>query len=249
MDTDLLFVSNITEEILKEEYKGIALMFETLDAIYRLTKNSMMVIDFASNKIIYKTDNLIFVNEAIPADYQRDSPNQYWALMREDDLVDLLHSRQAHLNLIEGLSYNERLNLTNRTHFNIHLNNRSYVITQTFTPLKLRPDGSLWLGLFCFTNSPRTTSDENISTTTNNSQYKYNKRAKKYLSETENFSRLTPIETTILNYSMKGMTSEYIASVLCKSTNTIKTHKKRIYKKLKVHSMAEALTVFQNLDK
>ena len=53
-------------------------------------------------------------------------------------------------------------------------------------------------------------------------------------------------EKVILERIKKGMTNEEIASNLNLSVPTIKTHRMRIFKKLSVKTIAEALTVIGN---
>lgn len=54
------------------------------------------------------------------------------------------------------------------------------------------------------------------------------------------------VEKAILHRARKGMTNEEIAHNLFFSVNTVKTHRMRIFKKLKVDTITEALTVIAN---
>lgn len=97
-----MFISNISEPISKEEYANTNMLFEALNATVRLTNSSMFVVDFAKNKMAYRTDNLIFVDEATPRDIQRKSQNPYWSLIVEDDLAVLLDTRVAYLEFFKS---------------------------------------------------------------------------------------------------------------------------------------------------
>lgn len=99
---ELMFISNVSEPISKEEYDHINLLFESLDATARLTNASMFVIDFAKNKMVYRTDNLLFTDEATKRDIQRESTNPYWSLIHEDDFEILLETRAAYLDFVKG---------------------------------------------------------------------------------------------------------------------------------------------------
>lgn len=57
---------------------------------------------------------------------------------------------------------------------------------------------------------------------------------------------LTEIERSIFDCAAKGMTTEQIASQLFRSVNTIKTHRTRLFKKLHVSSINEALVFVSN---
>ena len=57
---------------------------------------------------------------------------------------------------------------------------------------------------------------------------------------------LSSVEKAVLQRAKKGMSSEEIATDLGISVNTIKTHRMRIFKKLNVTSINEALTIISN---
>lgn len=60
--------------------------------------------------------------------------------------------------------------------------------------------------------------------------------------ETENRYNLTPREKEILSSLSKGNSYKLIASELSISIDTVRTHIKRIYEKLQVHSQTEAIS-------
>lgn len=117
------------------------------------------------------------------------------------------------------------------------------MITQKFTPLKLRPNGELWLGLFCITTSTHKTC-EHITVFGNDFRCTYDFVQKAFLPV--NDIDLSQMEKAILLRAAKGMTTEQIADDLCRSVNTIKTHKSRLFDKLHVSSMSEARTLVHN---
>lgn len=241
-----MFTSNISDSISKEEYVNIKPIFESLDATARLTNYSMFVIDFAKRDIIYRTDDLLFIDEASKRDIQRDCPNPYWSLILEEDLDIMLETREAYLLFISKLKPSQRLKHTFVIDYRIRLRRREYMITQKFTPLKLRPNGELWLGLFCITTSTHKTC-EHIAIFGENFRYTYDFKQKAFLPFNENME-LTLMEKAILLRAAKGLTTEQIADDLCRSVNTIKTHKSRLFDKLHVSSMSEAMTFVQNYD-
>ncbi len=241
-----MFVSNIDESVSKYEYDKFNLLYEALDASSRLTNASMFVVDFASNKMVYRTNNLIFVDEANEEDKLRDISNPYWALIPEEDFNILLESREAYLEFIQSMSPTHKLKHTFVIDYRIVLRNRKVMITQKFTPLKLRPNGDLWMGLFCITNSTHNT-NEHIAIFGDKFRFTYDFEKKTFLTFSEKM-QLTQMEKAILFYAYKGLTTEQIADEFCRSVNTIKTHKGRLFDKLHVSSMSEALTFVDNYD-
>lgn len=246
---NLLFCSNITELMPLDEYDNVDLQFESLDAMARITNASMFVVDFSKNKMVYRTDNLLFVDEATTRDIQRESTNPYWALIHEEDLGLMLEVRDAYLKLFNELSIEQQQKHTFVIDTRIILHHRAYVITQKFTPLKLSPDGKLWLGLFCITTSSNKSVESNHIAVFfgDGFRYVYNQTNKNFQSFEHNM-QLTLMEKAILLLASKGLTLEQIAKELYKSVNTIKTHRTRLFNKLHVNSMREALIFVSNYD-
>lgn len=241
-----MFITGITEEIHKEEYEHLHLLFESLDAVARLTNSSLFVIDFAQQKMVYRTKSLLFLDGVTQRDFQRESSIPYWSLMFEDDLDIMLESRKAYFDLFQRFTSKQKLAHTYIIDYRIELRQRAYVISQKFTPLKLRPDGKIWLGLFCITNSPNK-SCEHIAVFGNGFRYTYDFDKKQFSPFAEKME-LTMMEKAILLRASKGLTTEQIAIDLKRSVNTIKTHKRRLFEKLHVSSTNEALSFTHNYD-
>jgi len=62
-------------------------------------------------------------------------------------------------------------------------------------------------------------------------------------SETKEDMRLTDRQTDILKWMAKGSTNEFIANELRISVNTVKYHKKRIFKQLDSESASQAVAI------
>lgn len=243
---ELMFITNITEEIKEEEYEQLDIIFESLDATARLTNASLFVIDFAKQKMVYRTEDLLFVDEATKRDFQRDYVIPYWSLIHEDDLDIMLDTKKAYFDLVQTFNSKQKQNNIYIIDYRIKLRRRDYVISQKFTPLKFRPDGRLWLGMFCIRTSPNKSCDH-IAVFGDGFRYIYDFEKKQFLPFTEKM-QLTLMEKAILLRTTKGLTTEQIADDLCRSVNTIKTHKRRLFEKLHVTSMNEAISFVSNYD-
>lgn len=243
---ELMFITNIKEKINEEEYEQLDIIFESLDATARLTNASMFVIDFAQHKMVYRTEDLLFVDEATKRDFQRDCVIPYWSLIHEDDLDIMLDTRKAYFDLVQTFNSKQKQNNIYIIDYRIKLRRRDYVISQKFTPLKFRPDGRLWLGLFSIRTSPNKSCDH-IAVFGDGFRYVYDFEKKQFLPFAEKM-QLTLMEKAILLRTTKGLTTEQIADDLCRSVNTIKTHKHRLFEKLHVTSMNEAISFVSNYD-
>lgn len=239
-----MFVSNITDVGIVDSNDQMDTIFEALDVVSRLTGASLFVIDFAKNSLVYKSGSLAFVKDAEPSDFQRDSASPYWSLMKEEDFTTLMSTRDAYFKLVKDFTHEEMMHHTFIIDYQIHLNRREIFVTQKFAPIMLNSDGELWMGLFLITQSPRN-KHHDILVITQHSNYKFDSAAGKFIKERKRVS-LNSIERSIIYRASNGMTTEEIADDMCRSVNTIKTYKTRLFKKLKVTSMTQAIIVASN---
>lgn len=221
-------------------------VISALNATERLTFSSMFVIDFMQGRVAYRTRKLMFFDDATPDDFQRESTIPYWRIAQDDDFKEMLMAKDAYLNLIKELAPEQRNCQTCVIDYRVRLKCRTYMVCQKFTPLKLDADGRLLLGLFCITSSSHKSSGH-IAVFGNGFRYVYDFDGKQFY-RFEKKIDLTPAEKDILIMASKGLTTEEIAYDLNKSVNTVKTHKRRIFEKLQVSSMNEAVFYALNYD-
>ena len=108
----------------------------------------------------------------------------------------------------------------------------------------MRSDGITKIGLFVI--NPSTSNHmESFIITQSQIRYRFDFEDGVYKSF-DLASTLSVMKKAILQRVQKGMTIEEIADSLNLSVSTIKTHRTRIFKKLQVRSMPEALTVIGN---
>lgn len=215
-----------------------------LECISRLSDLCFLVIDFSDRKIVYRSKNLLFVDLALKSDVQRENYNPFWSLMDQDDYNLMMEVEKAYEKFVRELKNDEKRKHTLVLNYHIWFRKQKQVVTQKFTPLRMRSDGSLWLGIFMMTISPNN-SCRQIVVLGESFKYLYDLGKRKFLPYNE-FVGLTLLEKAILLKTAEGLSTKKIASDLYKSVNTIKTHKERLFAKLNVNSMNEALALISS---
>ena len=131
--------------------------------------------------------------------------------------------------------------------YDFHLVNgkKKQLINHTLTPMMMTRDGRIWLALCTIAPSTKN-KPGNVVLKKDGENWCYT-----YSLETHQWGReeavtLTETERDILRLSSQGYTMDEIATMLCKSIDTIKTYKKRLFAKLEVRSIAEALSYATN---
>ena len=219
-------------------------MIKGVDNFAKLTNATCFVIDFDMHKLIYRSDKMIYLDDISIPDRQRECENPYWAQVTEETLGNLLQIRNKYPHVGQNIDLDEYSTHVCTIDYPIIIKKHVFFINQKFTPLVMRSDGITKIGLFII--SPSTCNHmESFIITRSQIRYRFDFKAGMY--KTFELNRtLSIMEKEILLRVQKGLTIEEIADNLNLSVSTIKTHRMRIFKKLQVSTMPEALTVIGN---
>lgn len=243
LDANCLFFNNATS---KDDDGNFDLMsiINTVDAAVRLSNLSTFVIDFDSHELLYRSKQLVYIDEATIDDQQRICANPYWSIVSEDTLEKLLIIRTNYLLVGNQLRSEEYANHVCTIDYPIILRNHELFITQKFTPLVMRNDGITKIGMFTINHSNKKVIESSIIAHSAK-RFLFNFEKRQYIEYDLNMT-LSGVEKAILHRARMGMTNEEIANNLYISINTVKTHRMRIFKKLQVETINEALAVIEN---
>jgi DNA-binding NarL/FixJ family response regulator len=114
------------------------------------------------------------------------------------------------------------------------------LINHKLAPLILDPNGNIWIAL-CLVSLSSNNKPGNIVIKNKKERlmFDYDVALKKW--NEQKIVRLNNQEKEILMLSCQGFTVERIAQELYLSTDTIKFHKKNLFKKLKARNISEAI--------
>lgn len=132
--------------------------------------------------------------------------------------------------------------------YDFHLINtkgQQTLINHKMTPLFLTSEGKLWKAIAMVSLSSETTSGNIKVTNRKNNQVDHYNLNGDYWNKTIAV-KLTSREKEILNHSTRGFTIHHIAEVLCISPDTVKFHRKKLFEKLDVVNISEAITYVTN---
>ena len=219
-------------------------MISHIAAASRISNQSMMIIDFDEHIPLYMSNNMIYLNEALEGDYKRICANPYWSLISDSTLFCLLSLREGYLTLWDQIPQEEYSKHICVFEYPITIRNHEFYINQTFTPLWMRNDGITGIGAF----SIKPSSKREISCiviTPSGRRWLFDFKEERF----EEFTlgaNLSATEKALLQRARKGMSNGEIAADMYISLSTVKSHKLRIFKKLNVNSITEAIVVACN---
>lgn len=226
----------ISDSIINVSLTGVRAFAELLNW-------SCLVIDMEEHKVIYRSNTLLYADEAKPADKQRDCDNPYWALIPEEYVDRLVEVRRNYLHYCKTFNISKGTTHHSTTDFPIIIDGHELYVNQKFTPFMMNSDGTIKLGIFVM--SPSNHHKLESSIVGKGMILPYNFNTGRY-QEGQEKPGLSKREKIILTRIMKGKTSKEIANELNISLSTVKTIRGRIFKKLNVKSISEALVVVRN---
>lgn len=242
---DFFIPANSVYNVTDEEYERIELLVNAAKAFARNTYQCVYIIDYFRKDFLYVSDNVeLLCGE--PAEKVREFGYElYLRHVPEDEQRMLLEINREGFNKANTILPEERVEYTISYDFHLMNGRKKRLINHTLTPLMMTRDGRIWLALCTIAPSAKSKpgnvvlkkADENWCYAYSLVTHRWERREAVTLSETER---------DILRLSSQGYTMEDIATQLCRSVDTIKTYKKRLFTKLEVRSIAEALSYATN---
>ena len=242
-DINALLTNNSTYHAESISESAINAAIESIKTFAELTNSSCVLIDLEEHRIIYKSSTLLYIDEATATDKQRDCENPYWALLPDEYIDSLAEVRKNYLHYCKIFKSNRPHTHYSTTDFPIIINGRELYVNQKFSSMMTYSDGTIKLGLCLMNPSTRNKLESHIITESGK-KLRYDFSTGRYIEETTRID-LSKMEKVVLTRIMKGMTSKSIATELKMSVSTVKTYRTRIFKKLGVKSIHEALATIE----
>jgi len=243
---DFFSFKNTVDNISKDDQKQAINYLESIDAFARTTYKSLYVIDYKEKGFDYVSDNPLFLCGNTAEEVKKMGYAFYFKHVIESDLDLLLKINTIGFEFYEKVPIKDRKNYT--LSYDFHLINKEgekTLINQKITPLFLTKDGKLWKAICLISLSSENKSGNiRVYNKRNNKVFNYDLDGD-FWKETEAV-KLTSREKEILHYSTRGYTINKIAEVIFISPDTIKFHRKKLFEKLNVANISEAITYAKN---
>ncbi|NAS29934.1 helix-turn-helix transcriptional regulator [Flavobacteriaceae bacterium R38] len=214
----------------------------SIAAFARTTNKSIYVIDYQKQGFDYVSDNPLFLCGHSAEEVKEMGYEFYFKYVIEQDLNLLLKINQIGFDFYEQRPLSERINLSISYDFKLkNQENKIILVNQKLTPIFLTDDGKIWKAI-CIVSLSTSKKSGNITVIKNgdNKVFKYNLKDECWNSST--LIELNEREKEILLYSSKGYTINEIANTIHVSPDTVKFHRKKLFEKLEVSNIAEAIT-------
>ncbi|MDR1679165.1 MAG: helix-turn-helix transcriptional regulator [Prevotellaceae bacterium] len=228
-------------------YNEISPLIEMCDLFSRANNISAYIIDYATERFLHVSPHPLFLSGYTAEEVKEMSYTFYEKVVSPQEIQMLLEINKMGWEFFYRLSLKERLLLRISYSFYLHhQNGKKKLIHHKLVPMQLAADGNLWLAICFVSNSPHKEPGNVVFTTSNkNEYYRYDFENQKIITYTP--EELTFREIEIFNLTMRGYEEPQIAEQLKISPYTIKSHRRKIIKKLGANNLSNAVAIFNSM--
>lgn len=219
---------------------------EVVKAFAKLTYQSIYVIDYQNKSFEYVSDNPLFLCGLNSREVEQLGYGFYFRNVGEDDLNLLLKINEIGFDFYDRLPMEDRKDYTISYDFHIiNEKKNSILINHKLTPIFLNEEGKIWKAMCLVSLSPNNTSG-NITISKQNSDVIWNFNLKTNKWESQERVKLSDRETEILRLYAGGLSITEIAEKIFVSPDTVKFHRRKLFEKIGVQNITEALSYATN---
>ncbi len=239
--------NNTVRKLTSEDKKQTENYLKVVEAFSRTSNQSIYVIDYEKKGFEYVSNNPLFLNGHSPEEVLEMGYEFYFKYVPEDDLNLLLKINEIGFAFYDRVPQEDRNLYSIAYDFHLRTNEgKNILINQVLTPMFLTEKGKLWKAL-CMVSLSTNQGSGNIIVRKNghNEMFEYDLKNDcwRNLDQIE----LSEREKEILQFSLRGYSIGDIGEKVFISPDTVKFHRRKIYEKLEVNNISEAILMANNL--
>ncbi|OJX28010.1 MAG: helix-turn-helix transcriptional regulator [Chryseobacterium sp. 36-9] len=242
MDYKLLFSQkNLIESLSEKDLVQDKSYLEVIKAFSRLTYQSIYVIDYEKRAFEYVSENPLFLSGLTPKEVLNLGYEFYQKYVPEEDFKMLIDINNAGFDFYEKIPIEEKKDYI--ISYDFHLKSASkktILINHKLTPVFLTESGKIWKAV-CVVSLSTNPSSGNVMIGKQNSHsvWDLNFLSNQWIKRHK--TNLSEREIEILGLYSRGLSISEIAETLFVSVDTVKFHRRKLFDKLNVNSINEAL--------
>ena len=243
---DFFSFTNRVNHVSEEDQKQAINYLASIDAFARTTYKSLYVIDYEKKGFDYVSENPLFLCGNTAEEVEKMGYAFYFKHVLESDLELLLKINTIGFEFYERVPMEELKDYTISYDFHLmHKNGTKTLVNHKMTPLFMTSEGKLWKAIAIVSlSSEHKSGNVKVTHKKGNKVFHYDLKGN-YWKETE-LVKLTDREKEILIHSTRGYTINEIAQAIFVSPDTVKFHRKKLFEKLGVANISEAITYSTN---
>jgi DNA-binding CsgD family transcriptional regulator len=242
---DFFIPSNTVLNIPEEEYRKTAVLIDSFNAVSRAIYQSLYIIDYYKKNFLHVLNNPLFLCGNTAQEVQKMGFMFYLQYVPEKEQKMLIEINAAGFDFFEKLPANEKIKCTISCDFHLVNGRKKTLVNHKLTPILLDKEGRIWLAACIVSLSSHSTSGNVMACIIDRPVF-WEYSLKNHSWEEKERIILNEREKEILSFSSQGYTMGEIADKLCVALDTVKFYKKRIFEKMQVKNITEALSFAVN---
>ncbi|SDD74536.1 regulatory protein, luxR family [Mucilaginibacter pineti] len=241
-----LLTKNRLGKISKEDYNQQQDYLEVVKSFARLTYESLYVIDYEKMNFEYVSENPLFLCGHSPEEVLNMGYGFYFKNVPENDLELLNLINEAGFDFFEKLPGNEKkmYSITYDFHL-VNKDGKHVLINHKLTPLFLTNDKKMWKAI-CIVSISHHKKAGNICIHKQGTDETWELSIENNVWRKYEKPKLTKREVEILRLHAQGLTIDQIAEKIFVASDTVKYYRRRIFERLGVNNIVEALSYAVN---
>ena len=217
----------------------------TAEAFANTTYQSVYIIDYFRKNFLYVSPNPLFLC-GMSADAVKSKGYQFYIDHVPADEVDmLLEINKAGFSFINDVPLEEKSKYMISYDFHLLNGHEKILINHKLTALACQSDGAVWLGLSVVSLSSHSEAGHITMHSRDKSEYwEYDLSGHTW--EKRSVPALNETEKAIITLSIQGLTMNAIAEKIHITLDSVKTARRRLYEKLGVSNISEAISYATN---
>lgn len=232
----------LSEEL---DYSRVDEYIHSVEAFSRSSYQSVYIIDYFKHNFLYVSPNPMFLCGLSPERVKELGYGFYIECVPEDEQSLLLTVNREGFSFYNDIPVNERRDWYISYDFHIINCGRKILVNHKLTPLALTSDGRIWLALCVVSAATHSEAGHiEIHRVGSVDYFEYDIALNRW--KKRQMPTLTDVERSVLSLSIQGYTMSEIADQVCLSLDTIKKYRQRIFEKLGVRNISEAIVAAAN---
>lgn len=232
---------NIVDKLSENEQNRPLDYNDAIYALARTTYSSLYVINYEKQIFEYVSENPLFLCGHTPEEVQDMGYAFYFKYVTEGDLDLLARINQVGFDFFDRIPISERKLYTISYDFHLKIDKKKQIlVNQKLTPMFLTDSGKIWKAL-CVVSLSTQRSSGNIKISKKGSDKIFEFSLSENRWKAMEATRLSDREKEILQLSIRGFTINEIAQEIFISSETVKFHRRKLFDKMGVTNMSEAI--------
>lgn len=238
---DFFTAVNMVDNIPVNHDHIISTLINTVQAMARVSYQGVYLIDYFSQSFLYVSDNPLFLCGHSAEEVKELGYRFYLQHVPKEEQNMLVELNSNGFKFFDRHNTKDRQKCYMTYNFHLQYGRKKILVTHKITPVLLNDKGQTWIALCTVSLSVHKTPGH-VQFHIEGSHRFWNYSFSSHKWEEKQGITLTNDEKDVLILSAEGFSTSEIAETICKSLDSVKYYRRRLFEKLEVGNITEAVS-------